>query len=112
MKVKHGFVIREVKEIDNKLIEDVLCKVMKEFNVPEQGTALADPELKMECRLQCLIQLRSELQSNGEGAENFEHGENCMYKSLLVDQSATTLEKKTPIDKNSRVCFMHLTGAG
>ena len=46
MKVKHGFVIREVKEIDNKFIEDVLCKVMKEFNVPEQGTALADPELK------------------------------------------------------------------
>ena len=46
MKVKHGFIIRKVKEIDNKLIEVVLSKVMREFNVPEQGTALADPELK------------------------------------------------------------------
>lgn len=46
MNVGYGFVIRKVKKNDNKSLEIVLSKVMREFNVPETGTALADPELK------------------------------------------------------------------
>ena len=46
MNVSYGFVIRKVKKNDNKSLEKVLSKVMREFNVPETGTALADHELK------------------------------------------------------------------
>jgi putative acetyltransferase len=46
MKFIKGFLIREVQKADNKSIEAALSKVMREFNVPETGTALADPELK------------------------------------------------------------------
>ena len=37
--------IRKIKENDNFKIKDVLISVMREFDVPENGTALADPEL-------------------------------------------------------------------
>ena len=37
--------IRKIKENDNFKIKDVLISVMREFDVPESGTALADPEL-------------------------------------------------------------------
>ncbi len=37
--------IRKIKENDNFKIKDVLISVMKEFGVPEKGTALADSEL-------------------------------------------------------------------
>ena len=40
------WIIREISEKDNKSIERVLISVMKEFNVPAEGTALSDPELK------------------------------------------------------------------
>ena len=46
MKFIKGFLIREVQKADNKSIEAALSKVMREFDVPETGTALADPELK------------------------------------------------------------------
>jgi len=35
MNVGYGFVIRKVKKNDNKSLEIVLSKVMREFNVPE-----------------------------------------------------------------------------
>ena len=37
--------IRKINENDNFKIKDVLISVMREFDVPENGTALADPEL-------------------------------------------------------------------
>ena len=46
MKISNGFLIREVQKVDNKAIETTLSKIMREFDVPETGTALADPELK------------------------------------------------------------------
>ena len=47
MKISNGFLIREVQKVDNKAIETTLSKIMREFDVPETGTALADPELKI-----------------------------------------------------------------
>ena len=46
MKVKGDFFIRKIKEEDNLEIQGILSSVMREFDVPETGTALADPELK------------------------------------------------------------------
>ena len=46
MKVKGDFFIRKIKEEDNLEIQGILSRVMREFDVPEIGTALADPELK------------------------------------------------------------------
>ena len=46
MKVRGDFLIREIKEEDNLEIQRILSSVMREFDVPERGTALADPELK------------------------------------------------------------------
>ena len=46
MKVKGDFFIRKIKEEDNLEIQGILSRVMREFDVPETGTALADPELK------------------------------------------------------------------
>ena len=46
MKVKGDFFIRKIKEEDNLEIQAILSSVMREFDVPETGTALADPELK------------------------------------------------------------------
>ena len=46
MKISNGFLIREIQKVDNKAIETTLSKIMREFDVPETGTALADPELK------------------------------------------------------------------
>ena len=46
MKVKGDFLIRKIKEEDNQEIQRILSSVMREFDVPETGTALADPELK------------------------------------------------------------------
>ena len=46
MKVKGDFLIRKIKEEDNQEIKRVLSSVMREFDVPETGTALADPELE------------------------------------------------------------------
>ena len=46
MKLKDEFFIRKIKENDNQELHHVLSGVMREFDVPEIGTALADPELK------------------------------------------------------------------
>ena len=46
MKVRGDFLIREIKEEDNLEIQRILSSVMREFDVPETGTALADPELE------------------------------------------------------------------
>ena len=46
MKLKDEFFIRKIKEKDNQELHHVLSSVMREFDVPETGTALADPELK------------------------------------------------------------------
>ena len=45
MKPSYGWLIREIKKSDNKIIREVLQSVMKEFRVPEHGTALNDPEI-------------------------------------------------------------------
>lgn len=46
MKVRDEFFIRKIEEEDNNDLQRVLSNVMREFKVPETGTALADPELK------------------------------------------------------------------
>ena len=46
MKVRGDFLIREIKEEDNLEIQRILSSVMREFDVPERGIALVDPELK------------------------------------------------------------------
>ena len=46
MNVRDEFFIRKIKEEDNLDLQRVLSNVMREFKVPETGTALADPELK------------------------------------------------------------------
>ena len=39
------FEIRKIINKDNPRVKEVLISVMKEFDVPENGTALSDPEL-------------------------------------------------------------------
>ena len=39
------FEIRKIIYEDNQRVKEVLVSVMKEFDVPENGTALSDPEL-------------------------------------------------------------------
>ena len=39
------FEIRKIINEDNQRVKEVLVSVMKEFDVPENGTALSDPEL-------------------------------------------------------------------
>ena len=39
MKVRGDFLIREIKEEDNLEIQRILSSVMREFDVPETGTA-------------------------------------------------------------------------
>ena len=39
------FEIRKIIYQDNQRVKEVLVSVMKEFDVPENGTALSDPEL-------------------------------------------------------------------
>ena len=39
------FEIRKIINEDNPRVKEVLVSVMKEFDVPENGTALCDPEL-------------------------------------------------------------------
>ena len=39
------FEIRKIISEDNPRVKEVLVSVMKEFDVPENGTALNDPEL-------------------------------------------------------------------
>ncbi|MGY8948848.1 MAG: GNAT family N-acetyltransferase [Flavobacteriales bacterium] len=46
MEANLDYEIREVKLSDNLELESVLSTVMREFNIPEKGTALSDPELK------------------------------------------------------------------
>ena len=46
MKLKDEFFIRKIKKKDIQKLHNVLSSVMREFDVPETGTALADPELK------------------------------------------------------------------
>ena len=38
------FEIRKIINEDNPRVKEVLVSVMKEFDVPENGTALSDPE--------------------------------------------------------------------
>ena len=45
MKPCDGWLIREIKKSDNKIIREVLQSVMREYCVPEHGTALNDPEI-------------------------------------------------------------------
>ena len=46
MEANLDYEIRRVKLSDNLELERVLSTVMMEFNIPEKGTALSDPELK------------------------------------------------------------------
>ena len=46
MEANLDYEIRKVKLSDNLELERVLSTVMMEFNIPEKGTALSDPELK------------------------------------------------------------------
>jgi putative acetyltransferase len=46
MEANLDYEIRGVKLSDNLELESVLSTVMREFNIPEKGTALSDPELK------------------------------------------------------------------
>tara|TARA_B110000263_G_scaffold211959_1_gene195189 strand:- start:9 stop:506 length:498 start_codon:yes stop_codon:yes gene_type:complete len=46
MEVNLDYLIRKIKKSDNLKLEAVLTSVMREFNVPDNGTALCDLELK------------------------------------------------------------------
>ena len=46
MEVNLDYLIRKIKKSDNLKLEAVLTNVMREFNVPDNGTALSDLELK------------------------------------------------------------------
>ena len=52
MKPSYGWLIREIKKSDNKIIREVLQSVMKEFRVPEHGTALMIQKYTYACCLQ------------------------------------------------------------
>ena len=45
MNLNKGWLIREIKKVDNNKIRKILQLVMTEFKVPKHGTALADPEI-------------------------------------------------------------------
>ena len=45
MNLNKGWLIREIKKVDNNKIRKILQLVMTEYKVPNHGSALADPEI-------------------------------------------------------------------